>query len=831
MVLYIIAASFIFALIMCKQILLILFLLIISQATAVSAIKETAAADMVYPHINDTSVIDRSFILGEVEVVGHRKLIERKNDTIIINTGSLHTPQGANLEMLVKKIPGIEYDNVNNILTFRGKVLNGVSINSETFMGNDVTSALENLPADAVSRLKLYDMLTELEKITGISDGVEQYVLDIQTKEKYNGSIIGTLTAEHGTERKHKYEAQANGFQANGENLSFLARTDNLSTNNVQQGNFQNTLSANVVKKFKKNITLNGSLSYTARHSANETTEYSEQYLVSGIKNQVSTKLQSGKNSNVNANASLKYKINERTYLNARANISKGRSSLERQSRTDLYEKRTVVDSLTTGLLHLNSIQKAISYNISTDFTTRLSKKGTSLSLTTHAKGNTGQSENVSFAQTKYHRLRGMNSMDSVLLRELSQVRPSSRQNWQVGVLVTQPLTKKMRLQLGYGIQYDNDIQDHENYNLQKRYSPIDSLNNNSRLSTMGHEVIFRMNYKTLIMHINASVAVRPQHRFLYRQQHSHTDKLSTWQMEYEPSLNIKWQKKQHKVELVYSGYKTFPNLQSLLTQGDASDPLFIKIGNPALKSSFSQRITLSLEDEKKGLSFTWNWNNTFNSFSDKMNYNQETGARTYQTTNVNGDWDTEGVLSWRKRIKKLMLSTDGGVSISQRMNYVNETTQAEALENKTKVLGSKASLRLSYHPKWGGIDFYGRWQYQNSQSALTDTDIHTIYYNAGMSGFFTLPYNIELKSDINSTILRGTYSSAVDDQLLWNMVASWSFFRKKQATVSLSWNDILNQRKGIHRSTTSLGYYETYSPQTKSYILLSFKYRFNINK
>ena len=47
---------------------------------------------------------------------------------------------------------------------------------------------------DAVELLKLYDMLSALEKMTGVDDGADNYVLDIKTKSTYNGSLTGTLT-------------------------------------------------------------------------------------------------------------------------------------------------------------------------------------------------------------------------------------------------------------------------------------------------------------------------------------------------------------------------------------------------------------------------------------------------------------------------------------------------------------------------------------------------------------------------------------------------------------------------------------------------------------
>nr|WP_288331502.1 hypothetical protein [uncultured Prevotella sp.] len=306
--------------------LLFLFVILIGwQLAALSAFREGWRRSVSGGVPADTALIDRNITLGEVVVVGRRKLIELSNDTTLINTSGLQIHRGANLEALIKKIPGMSYDRESKQLSFNGKVLNGVNINGETFMGNDIASALENLPADAVELLKLYNMLSELEKMTGVDDGAEDFVLDIKTKDSYNGSLVGSLAADHGSRGNRLDEAQANVFNAGGENLSLVGRSDNLSSMDVGRGNFQNMLMGNVVKKLGKRLTLTGSISTSTFHNETESRSYDEQYLASGTKYQESSALTAGKNRSDFANFSLKYKIDDRTLLNISANGSPAR--------------------------------------------------------------------------------------------------------------------------------------------------------------------------------------------------------------------------------------------------------------------------------------------------------------------------------------------------------------------------------------------------------------------------------------------------------------------------------------------------------------------------
>ena len=60
---------------------------------------------------------------------------------------------------------------------------------------------------------------------------------------------------------------------------------------------------------------------------------------------------------------------------------------------------------------------------------------------------------------------------------------------------------------------------------------------------------------------------------------------------------------------------------------------------------------------------------------------------------------------------------------------------------------------------------------------------------------------------------------------------ASQRFLRKKQATLSFKWNDILNRRRDLNRSVSGYGYHESFRPQIHSYALVSLRYRFSLTK
>ena len=97
--------------------------------------------------------------------------MELVGDTTVINADAYRIPEGSNLEELVKKIPGLEYDRQNKTLVYNGLPIAEINVNGEAFFAGNHALALENLPADLVSRIKVYDKRSEIEKFMGIKTG------------------------------------------------------------------------------------------------------------------------------------------------------------------------------------------------------------------------------------------------------------------------------------------------------------------------------------------------------------------------------------------------------------------------------------------------------------------------------------------------------------------------------------------------------------------------------------------------------------------------------------------------------------------------------------
>src|ERR1700743_2735474 len=98
----------------------------------------------------------KSRLLQEVVVSGNRGAIRMKGDTTEFNADSFRTQPNATVEDLLKKLPGIQVDK-NGKITAQGEAVKKVLVDGEEFFGDDPTLVTQNLRADMVDKVQVYE--------------------------------------------------------------------------------------------------------------------------------------------------------------------------------------------------------------------------------------------------------------------------------------------------------------------------------------------------------------------------------------------------------------------------------------------------------------------------------------------------------------------------------------------------------------------------------------------------------------------------------------------------------------------------------------------------
>ena len=809
-------------------------------------------------------VLTEGLELSEVVVTAPIKEVELVGDTTVINADAYRIPEGSNLEELVKKIPGLEYDRQNKTLVYNGLPIAEINVNGEAFFAGNHALALENLPADLVSRIKVYDKRSEMEKFMGIKTGEENYVLDLQTKKEFNGTLMTSVAAGKGNNKKKEAELISNFFKTGGENLSVIAKSGNRNMTSANKDNRQDNVAVNFLKKFGKKIHLNGNVMYSNAINGNEGTSYYEQYLKTGNRYRYATSDRHNTNRMASTMLSMKWNIDKMTLLNLSGSFSAMKGTNGSDSRQATYNEDPELDitapfngeengqtenDIRVNGIRMNSRSTSANrqYFLNADLTRRLNEKGSSLGLTMQYSEGRGKNEAFSVSSTTYYQLQDEWGNDSVLYRNQYYDSPNRNRKFSLGLILTQPLHKSLRAQLSYKFRRENQNNDRNTYDLSRFFDgtddePLytlpegyeaaytDSLSNRSRSHTTAHEVALHLNYTDRTWEINAGLSVVPERQSLDQKTgRIQADTLRT-SVNYYPAVTVLWHKKKTRVQLSYEGDTKQPGLTELLTLTDNSDPLNITRGNPSLRPSYNQRVRLEARDTKIGLNGDMTWANTVNSVTRAVTYNTQTGGIESYPVNVNGNWNARATVRYQKRIKRrFSVTARTGASFSQNVSLINEGQQEMPERSTTHNTTLNANLRLGYQPQWGGFDLTGDWRFRHSTNLLRETGDYTRDYRLGVNAYADLPGGIQLRSDVDYSFRNGTnITPGEDDQVVWNASLSWRFLKQKKAELSFYWADILSQKKNFTRSVSSSGLSERHTQQIGSWFMLSFKYRFN---
>ena len=146
----------------------------------------------------DAILLEKAVITAEVPPV------TASEDTLVYNTAAFRVPAGSMLEELIKKYPGVDIAE-DGTIKINGKTVNRILMKGKDFFGTDKDMALKNISVDAVDKVKFYDKKSDYARITGIDDGEEETVLDLQMKKGVSDGFFSNTDAGYGFDYKSQH--------------------------------------------------------------------------------------------------------------------------------------------------------------------------------------------------------------------------------------------------------------------------------------------------------------------------------------------------------------------------------------------------------------------------------------------------------------------------------------------------------------------------------------------------------------------------------------------------------------------------------------------------
>lgn len=149
--------------------------------------------------------------LYEVVVKAAKAPLMMRGDTLEYDASKFKVPPGATLEDLLRKLPGMQIDANGNIIA-QGQQVQKVTVDGRRFFGGNTKMATQNLNAESISKLQLYDDKSEQSKLTGVEDGVKEKTLNVELKEEAKKGGFGKVSAAGGTDERWTANASYNKF-------------------------------------------------------------------------------------------------------------------------------------------------------------------------------------------------------------------------------------------------------------------------------------------------------------------------------------------------------------------------------------------------------------------------------------------------------------------------------------------------------------------------------------------------------------------------------------------------------------------------------------------
>ena len=176
--------------------------------------------------------------LMEVVIKEARAPIFIKGDTVEYDASTFKVAPGSTVEDLLRKLPGIDVDAEGNISTM-GKDVRTVYVDGKSFFGNDPKVVTQNLDAQAVSKVQVFTEKSEQEKITGLADGSNEKVMNLELKEEYKKGYFGKASLGYGMGQsdpnwRHCWLGKGNfNWFTDKQQLSFIGYGNNLNQSNL----------------------------------------------------------------------------------------------------------------------------------------------------------------------------------------------------------------------------------------------------------------------------------------------------------------------------------------------------------------------------------------------------------------------------------------------------------------------------------------------------------------------------------------------------------------------------------------------------------------------
>ena len=804
------------------------------------------------------------------EVIIKTGSIRIKGDTTSYRAGDFKVDANANVEELLKKLPGIQVDK-NGAIKAMGETVEKVLVDGEEFFGDDPGMAVKNLRADAVKEVQVFDKKSDQAEFTGIDDGDSKKTINLKLKEDKKKGYFGKIDAANqpfsDADSRYNTNMMFSSFKGKRKLSAFLLNgntgqdglgwqdsekfggRDDISMNMDDDGNVSYEWSGgnndeepyvDTQNGFIKNT--NAGLQYSNKWNDKQTLNLSPKYNNQIYTNNKSrtTQTQVGE-TQLNNNTSTVSNVNRSNFkLNATYDVKLDSiNSLKFTAKTNFYntESDEFTNGSTTGNDGLLKNKQEKTFTTNSDKTSLLASilykhKFAKARRTFSVNGswNTLNTNSDNFLKSTNESYDGgvFSSRDDV---DQNKIGEKTNQNIAVNVTYTEPIGKKFAMQFAYQVTQNTGESNYLTYDFSdvtgKYDLVVDALSNQFKQTITTNKPNIKWSYNA--KKINYSFGSGFGFTSFDLQDLTLNKEYKRNYTNFFPAANFSYKYKSNSnVRINYQGATRQPTLDQLQPLRNNQDFFNQTLGNPDLKQSFTNSISISSSSYSILTESHFYQSISFRTTSNLISYNRDIdpeSAKTINTPiNTNGNFSGNLYIGYGFKLKKIGLS----VNLNPSLSYNKSVLSINNKINDSKTLNSGFSIYLN-KSKDKKYDFNLSNNFSNNRNSTTINDEIKSFYtnNLGLDIGVYLSEKWKLSTDYNLYTRQKTvdFQTNLTNQL-WNARLQRTF-KNDEFTAYILVRDILNQNIGIQRNVYDNTISEEQNDRLKRYVMIGFSWNF----
>ncbi|WP_276479592.1 outer membrane beta-barrel family protein [Paraflavitalea pollutisoli] len=809
---------------------------------------------------------DASQMLDEVVVTAEAPPVTLIGDTVQYNAGSFKTPPNANVEQLLKKMPGIQVEKDGTVKA-QGQEVKRVLVDGKEFFGADPKIATKNLPSDAVDKVQVYDKTSDAAQLTGFDDGNSEKTINLKLKKDKKKGLFGKASVGGGTADRYEGRFNVNSFKG-ARQLSVIGLGNNT---NAEGFSFSDMLSfSGALNNARQNggvITLSGSEAAMAGFSGlnnnnsirtiwggglnynniiGNNTDFTSNYFYNRYSPMIEKETQQQNflpdgstltrlansvtnNTNNSHRVNLGADIRLDSFHSIKISPSLGYQSSENNV-ASRYATRNQNGVLANEGFN-NSLSNSNGYNFRNDilFRKRFRTRGRTLSLSLQTNLNASDGDGEQLSVNKFF------NPDGTALRtdSINQHNASSNdlRSYNIRAVYTEPIMKNTLLEFSVSNSQSKSTSEKTTWDYNKLSGKHDAINedlSNHYENTYGFTnagIRWRSQFKKWNFAIGGNwqkadlegSIIAGTKDSLINQTFNNVLPSARFQYNFTKFKNL---------QINYNTSTNQPTMTQLSPVPDISNPLNIRDGNASLKQEYTQMASINFMSvnpfKNRNLFAFVNLRQTNNKIVNYDTINAQ-GVKRTRPVNVDGVYNVNGSISVGLPVRFLK----GSVNVSSNFGYDRGKQFINGVGNTINTATAGPSIRVDMNPSTkfdvslnAGINY-------NRSSYSLQSSLNTTYFsqNYGSEVNWQLPksfyFNTEFSYTVNNRLANG-FNLRVP---LWNASISKQFLRFNRGELKLSAFDILNENVNVSRSSNQNYIEDSRITTLRRYFLLSFTY------